>query len=245
MLQFLHRDSCVLEPSRDGEASDARTLVQIAFLGKGVPTAAPEHFGSMVGDLLPVGVDAAWVRQVHSADVVEATDPGTCGPADALVSRRPGLGLTVVTADCVPVLLTGRGTADGNGHLVPQVAAVHAGWRGVASRIVNETVDRFAEPPRAAWVGPAISGEVYEVGPEVAEKVADASDASVVSLGADGSGGREHVDLRSAVEIQLRRLGVEDVRQVDRCTYLDESLWSYRRDGDGAGRNLAIVWMEP
>lgn len=250
MLQFLHRDSCVLEPSNDGEVDDARTLVQIAFLGKGVPTAAPEHFGRMVGDLLPVGVDAAWVRQVHSADVVEATDPGTCGPADALVSRRAGLGLTVVTADCVPVLLAGRvwspqGTAGGNGRLVPQVAAVHAGWRGVTSRIVNEAVARFAEPPRAAWIGPAISGEVYEVGPDVAEKVAEVSDGSVVSLGADGSGGREHVDLRRAVEIQLRRFGVEDVRQVDRCTYRDESLWSYRRDGDGAGRNLAIIWMEP
>ena len=256
MLQFLHRDSRVVETAAGG----APTLVQVAFLGKGVPEAAPEDFGRAVGGLLPAGVEAAWVRQIHSADVVEARDPGTCGPGDALATRRPGLGLTVVTADCVPVLLAGRvwspqGAADGNGHLEPQVAAVHAGWRGVASRIVDRAVELFvrqgAEPPLSAWIGPAISGEVYEVGPEVAEKVADASDPSVVSLGPEGSGGsggsgsREHVDLRRAVEIQLRRFGVEDVRHVDRCTYRDESLWSYRRDGDGAGRNFAIVWMEP
>lgn len=258
MLHFLHRDSCLLAPRLDGaDAPEAGSrLVQVAFLGRGVPPAGPDDFGRVVGDLLPAGVEAAWVRQIHSADVVEARSVGTCGPADALFTHRPGLGLTVVTADCVPVLLAGRGEAgSGNGSggngsegpLVPQVAAVHAGWRGVAAGIVPEAARRFAEPPATAWIGPAISGEVYEVGPEVAAQVAVASDESVVSLGSgpDGGGGREHVDLRRAVEIQLRGVGVDDVRHVDRCTFRDDALWSYRRDGEDAGRNLAIVWLEP
>lgn len=243
-MKFLHRDSYLFEPVGEG----ASRLVQIAFLGKGVDGASgtsSDRFGQVVGDLLPEGVEAAWVRQVHSADVVSAEMPGVCGPADALVTRQAGLGLTIVTADCVPVLLCGLGSAAGNGRTEPQIAAVHAGWRGVAASLVPKAASHFVGPPRTAWIGPAISGEVYEVGPEVAGEVAAVSDEGVVSLGPDGSGGREHVDLRRAVEIQLRQAGVEDVRHVDRCTFSDESLWSYRRDGERAGRNLAIVWMEP
>ena len=244
-MQFLHRDSYLFpdHPSTPLEGA-GRRLVQIAFLGKGVPPADGHVFGRVVAGLLPEGVEPSWVRQVHSADVVEA-EPGACGPADALVTRRPALALTVVTADCVPVLLAGlceAGQGQGEVRAELQIAAVHAGWRGVAANIVLKAAGQFAEPPRTAWIGPAISGDVYEVGPEVAEQVVAASDETVLSRGANG---REHVDLRRAVEIQLQRLGVEDVRQVERCTFQDDSLWSYRRDGEKAGRNLSLIWMEP
>ncbi|MDA8016159.1 MAG: polyphenol oxidase family protein [Thermoanaerobaculia bacterium] len=239
-MQFLHRDSLLFESGSAGEPS--RRLVQIAFTGKGLPATKPEDFGRAVGDLLPVDVEPAWVRQIHSADVLEARSSGPCGPADALTTRGAGLGLSVVTADCVPVLLAGWGTETADGLREPQIAAVHAGWRGIAAGIVGEATSRFVEPPRAAWIGPAIGGTVYEVGPEVAGQIAAAADESVVSMGPNG---REHVDLRRAVESQLRSLGVGDVRQVDRCTYSDESLWSYRRDGERAGRNLSVIWIEP
>lgn len=231
-MQFLHRDAVPV----------GGRLVQIAFTGKGLPRVSPEDFGAAVGVLLPVGVEPAWVRQVHSADVAETETPGSGGRADALVTDRAGLGLSVVTADCVPVLLAGRGASDGDGRPVPQIAAVHAGWRGVVAGIVGAAVHRFDTPPETAWIGPAISDAVYEVGPEVAGQVAAVADESVVSRGPSG---REHVDLRRAVEIQLRRLGVEDVRQVDRCTFSDEALWSYRRDGSDAWRNLSVIWIEP
>lgn len=231
-MKFLHRDAL---PVGSG-------LVQIAFTGKGVAAAGEDDLGRVVGDLLPAGVEAAWLQQVHSADVAETETPGSGGRADALVTDRAGLGLSVVTADCVPVLLAGRGAFEGDGRPVPQIAAVHAGWRGIAAGIVGEAASRFAGTPRVAWIGPAISAAAYEVGPEVAQQVADGSDDSVLSIGRSG---REHVDLRRAAEIQLRRLGVEDIRHVDRCTFGDDSLWSYRRDGSGAGRNLSVIWIEP
>lgn len=228
-LQFLHRDATVLD-SQGGHCH----VVQIAFLGKGVPEWGPENRGDAIRSLLPDGVEPAWADQIHSTDVAYTETMGSCGPADALVTQRTGLALTVVTADCVPILLAAPGPHG------PHIAAVHAGWRGVAGDIVAEAVSRFKTPPATAWIGPAISGDVYEVGPDVASKVATASGSRVVALGPSG---REHVDLRRAVEIQLRRNGVLDIRQIEHCTFSDPSLWSYRRDGKRAGRNLSAIWM--
>jgi YfiH family protein len=140
-----------------------------------------------------------------------------------------------VTADCVPVLLGGGS----------RIAAVHAGWRGIAAGIVGAALTRLGVPGREliAWLGPAIGACCYEVGDEVAREVAAASGSAVV---ADGPRGRPHLDLAAAVAAQLRRGGVEQLRTVDRCTRCDDGrLWSYRREGPEAGRNVAFVWLRP
>jgi len=160
--------------------------------------------------------------------------PGCGGEGDALVTNRKGLAPAVVTADCVPVLLAGRS----------HVAAVHAGWRGVVAEVVARAVEEagthFNDRPEIAWIGPAISGEVYEVSSEVAEQVAAVSSPEIVL---PGRGERPHADLKRAVEIQLKRLGVEQIRHVGGCTLSQpKTLWSYRRDGAGAGRNYALIW---
>ncbi len=182
---------------------------------------------------LPAGVEAAWLKQTHSASVVEA-QPGANGPGDALTTRRRGLALSVVTADCVPILV-----AETAGD---RIAAVHAGWRGLARQILPAALDRFEAAGGAlvAWIGPAIGPCCYEVSDEVAAEVAAASSAEVVR---PGPRGRPHLDLPAAAGFQLREHGVADIRQVVACTRCDgERLWSYRRDGAAVGRNVAVIW---
>ena len=182
--------------------------------------------------ILPDRHEPAWLAQIHSATVIEAR-AGDNGRGDALVSDRRGLVLTVVTADCVPVLLAGA----------RQIAAVHAGWRGLAQSILPRVLERFTAPPDelTAWIGPAIGPCCYEVGQDVADRVLASSSAAVAS---EGPRGRPHLDLVAAARGQLERKGVTAVYSVGVCTRCEASrLWSFRREGSGAGRNIAMIWQ--
>ena len=150
-----------------------------------------------------------------------------------MISCRRGLALTVVTADCVPVLI-GAGE---------RLAAVHAGWRGLAGSILAATLDRLEGAGSVtAWIGPAIGSCCYEVGEEVAERVLAAS-SNRRDLITEGPRGRPHLDLVGAARAQLAAGGVENVHAVGVCTKCDdERLWSYRREGKAAGRNVSAVW---
>lgn len=173
----------------------------------------------------------AWAKQVHSARVLEVATAGSAGEGDALWTSRRGVALRVITADCVPVLLAGRET----------VVAVHAGWRGLVAGVLESAVTEQPEPSSAlsAWVGPAIGPCCYEVGEEVAREVAEASGSGAIVPRSP----RPHLDLHHAAEVQLRRLGIAHVERVALCTRCrPELLHSYRREGSGAGRNMALIW---
>lgn len=209
---------------RSGEGA-ARVL----FAGKGPPLTREETMQR----LLPPGIAPAWLRQIHSRRVVDAR-PGDNGEGDALVTSETGLALGIITADCVPVLFAASG----------RTAAAHAGWRGLASRLLPATLERLGVPGRelTAWIGPAIGPCCYEVGSEVASEVAAASRDRVIR---PGSRGLPHLDLQAAAAVQLQECGVEDVRRVAVCTRCAaDRLWSYRRDGKAAGRNLSLIWRE-
>jgi hypothetical protein len=201
--------------------------VAVAFTGRGSDGSRDQVLSRLGGEPLP----AAWARQVHSARVLEAR-PGECGEGDALVSRGRGLALSIVTADCVPLLLAGPSA----------IAAAHAGWRGIAAGVVGAAVAAMAEDPAAlqAWIGPAIGPCCYETGPEVAAQVVAASDPAIVTA---GPAGRPHLDLQLAVRRQLEAAGLRQVQVLRLCTRCAEaSLHSYRRDGKAAGRNHAFIW---
>ena len=209
--------------------------VEVLFAGKGPALSRPQTLRT----LLPEDVEPAWLKQAHSASVRTAR-PGSSGDGDALVTDRSALALTVVTADCVPILL-----AVHEGGAAVRLAAVHAGWRGLVQRIVAATLARLDAPGSAvtAWIGPAIGPCCYEVGDDVARQVAAASSGDILR---PGRRGRPHLDLVAAAREQLRQGGVRDVRQVVACTRCDEDrLWSYRRDGAAAGRNVAAIWWRP
>jgi YfiH family protein len=202
--------------------------VQVVFTGSGPAGERDEVLRRAAADA-PAGL--AWARQVHSATVLPAR-PGACGDGDALWTDRAGLALSVVTADCVPVVLAG-----------PQaVAAVHAGWRGLVDGVIAATLRELPDPPSewTAWIGPAIGVCCYEVGEEVAERVIAASGPA---MAVPGPNGRPHLDLPGVAARQLREAGVGRVLGLVRCTRCDEErLFSYRREGKGGGRNLAFIW---
>ncbi|MCP4664359.1 MAG: peptidoglycan editing factor PgeF [bacterium] len=201
--------------------------VAVCFAGKGPRL----ERAAAIRALVPAGVEPAWLEQIHSATVREAI-PGGAGAGDALITRRPALALAVLTADCVPILLAGR----------DRVAAVHAGWRGIAQRIVPAALARLGVPgdETTAWIGPAIGACCYEVGEEVAERVSAAGPEDVAHRGPSG---RPHLDLAAAARAQLRAAGVDEIHRLECCTRCDAAhLWSYRRDRTAAGRNLALIW---
>jgi polyphenol oxidase len=213
--------------------------VQVRFVGRGPEGSRRAERAAVLAAVEPFPPPVAWTRQVHSADVLPAV-AGECGVGDPLWAPTPsagsGLALSIATADCVPVLLAG-----------PEgLAAVHAGWRGLAAGIIPRAIETVAgalgaEPARwSAWIGPAIGACCYEVGDDVAAQVAAASAPEAV---VPGRAARPHLDLAAAALAQLRAAGVGAVVRVAACTRCDEgTLWSYRREGKGAGRNLAFIW---
>jgi hypothetical protein len=201
--------------------------VEVYFVGRCVDeSGAAENGLAWLSARLPPEIEMATAQQVHSATVLDARG-GCAGEGDALVSAAHHLALAVVTADCVPVLVASR----------RQLAAIHAGWRGLEAGVIAAAVQRFEGSGLVAWLGPAIGPCCYEVGADVAERIAAVSHPSVVLRG----GERPHLSLLDAAVHQLEGLGVEVLHRAPECTRCGSGLWSYRRDGQSAGRNVAAI----
>lgn len=185
-------------------------------------------------------VRPSWMRQVHGADCIDLDrhEPGAIPVADAALTRDVGRAAVVLTADCLPVLLASR---DGS-----VVAAIHAGWRGLAADVIAATVRRMEVDPvtLVGLFGPAIGPEVYEVGPEVRE-VFVRKDPGAAHAFRPATGNRLYADLYRLAQQQLIQLGVEPPAQPDWCTRTDERFHSWRRDGQAAGRMAHLIWREP
>ncbi len=179
-----------------------------------------------------------WLEQVHGTAVVHAPSAPPGRPrADAAWSDRPGVVCGVLTADCVPLLLSARA-----GGLV---AAVHAGWRGLAAGVIEATVAALPirGPDLLAWLGPAIGPGAYEVGTEV-HRAFTGTDADAAACFAPTRPGHWHADLYALSRLRLARLGITEIYGGDRCTYREpETFFSHRRDGP-TGRMLTFIWWE-
>lgn len=181
------------------------------------------------------------VRQVHGSTVRIALrgKPFENGvAADALLSNDPSRTVGIKYADCVPILLANDdGTA---------VAAVHAGWRGILAGVLPRAVTELrnfttGSPRLLAAVGPCISTDAFEVGPEVvAGFVKHFGSAAPIHK----KGDKPHVDLRQAVLLQLQTHGIsrENIDLTDRCTFASsDEFFSHRRDGMLTGRMAAVI----
>jgi len=190
----------------------------------------------------------AQVKQVHSARVVTLTDPAAIHErpeADAIVTNIGGACLGILTADCTPILL-----ADSEAGII---AAAHAGWRGAVSGIAEATVDAMvslgARPDRiTAAIGPTISADNYEVGPEwAAELLRHHRDAA--NRLSRPEGGREHFDLPGFVFDHLIGAGVGVVDDLRLCTYAaPKKYFSHRwatQKGIPTGRQLSVIGLAP
>jgi YfiH family protein len=204
--------------------------LNLALEGEDDPDATAANLARVLADFAP-GAALADMRQVHGATVVTVDGSGDRPDADGLVTTSPDVVLLVRVADCVPVLL-----ADPDAGVL---GVAHAGRPGLAAGVVPATVARMRELGAAevtAWVGPHVCGGCYEVPEAMREEVGDVVPAAVATT----TWGTPSLDLGAGVRAQLADAGVAVV-DLARCTRESADLYSYRRDGAGAGRLGGLV----
>ncbi|GAA0964545.1 peptidoglycan editing factor PgeF [Actinocorallia libanotica] len=200
-------------------------------LGLGVGDASETVLRNRARTEAELGVEGAvYMRQIHSANVVEADGRTADVPdADAVLTDRPNLALAALGADCPAVLVADAGAG--------LVGAAHSGRAGTLLGVVPALVARLRDRGAGdlvAAVGPAICGRCYEV-PESMRDTAPEPMRSTTSWGTPA------LDLRAAIAAQLDELGVKALHD-DRCTLETPELYSYRRDGV-TGRFAGYVWL--
>ena len=189
-----------------------------------------------------------WLNQVHGAGVARMESEGGSGSAqrhsdpvfepiaDASVTSQAGVVLAILTADCLPVLFC---NADGT-----EVAAAHAGWRGLAGGVLEATVRemRSSPPTLLAWLGPAAGPQAYEIGAEVRDAFVSAHPADATAFVATRPG-HWKVDLYALARRRLLDAGVSRVFGGDLCTISDPArFYSHRRD-QRTGRMATVIWF--
>ena len=204
------------------------------------------RFASRNRELLAAWLDLPsaphWLRQVHGTRVLRfdaAPETHDDEPeADAAVTSVPGVVLAILTADCLPVVFAAR---DGR-----EVAAAHAGWRGLASGMLENTVAAMRTPADdvIAWLGPAAGPQAYEIGAEVREAFVT-QDPGAATAFTDTRPGHWRVDLYALARRRLAAVDVHAVHGGDLCTISDPvRFYSHRRDGR-SGRLATLAWISP
>jgi polyphenol oxidase len=196
---------------------------------------AVAHNRMLLSTLLPS--EPVWLEQVHGTVVANADMAGCLPQADACVARHRDAVCVVMTADCLPVLL-----CDQQGSVV---GAVHAGWKGLAAGVIEATVQAMGVSPQdlMAWLGPAISQNVFEVGDEV-RAIFIATQPQASSAFISGRSGKWFADIYTLARLRLNALGIAKIFGGDYCTYSDsERFFSYRRDGV-TGRMGTFIWLD-
>lgn len=191
-----------------------------------------------LADCLPASASMYWMRQVHGDDIHRpATSEQLDVPVgDAWFCQLPEKACCILTADCLPVLI-----CDQQGQ---QVAAVHAGWRGVANQLLAKVLRQFNSPADQllVWIGPGISSAHFRVGNEVRETLLNTLRAPLAgAYRAAEQAGFSYVDLVAIVRAQCREFGVARVYGGEYCSFSDaQRYYSYRRDGV-TGRNVSLI----
>lgn len=183
--------------------------------------------------------EPVWLRQVHGVHVLQVEGVAAHEPeADAAVTSAAGEVLAILTADCLPVLFC---AADGR-----EVGAAHAGWRGLAAGVLENTVAAMHVPASElmAWLGPAAGPQAYEVGEEVRAALVD-RDARADEAFVPTRPNHWRVDLYALARQRLAAVGVTRVFGGGLCTISDpQRFYSHRRDGR-SGRMATLIWIGP
>ncbi len=178
-----------------------------------------------------------FLSQVHGVKLVDASGLEANRIADGCFTAKKAVVCAVLTADCLPVLLSNAsGTV---------VAAAHAGWRGLAAGILQETVKAMHESANdeiRAWLGPAIGSAQFEVGSDVLEAFSqlNATHCFIPSK----TGGKYLTDIYTLAKHALAQVGVFQVSGGEHCTFTEaDKFYSYRRNGT-TGRMASVIWMD-
>lgn len=195
-----------------------------------------------LGQVLALPQSPVWLDQVHGQQVVNAAEWNYAEnnprpEADAAYSLQAGVVCVVMTADCLPLLICNR-RGD-------RVAAVHAGWRGLAAGVIESTLGALQEPAAEllVWLGPAIGPGAFEVGEEVRQAFV-AEDAATASAFRQNRPGHYLADIYALARRRLQSSGVQAIYGGGYCTFDDaDHFYSYRRDGT-TGRQASLIWFD-
>lgn len=225
-------------PARMGGASEGPySSLNLGISTGDDPEAVAENRRRLMAALELERAPVATARQVHGDRILRHV-PGEDGAsldtdawaaarpveeeADAHVTKSSRVALVVLTADCVPVAVHGRGG----------LGLAHCGWRGLATGLAREVAEEVHA--EGAAIGPSIGPCCYSVGPEVA----------ATFEGLPGAVADDRLDLRAVARAQLESAGVTDIHESDLCTSCAaDDLFSLRRDGPESGRGGAVAWL--
>ncbi|STX28751.1 Laccase domain protein yfiH [Legionella beliardensis] len=175
-----------------------------------------------------------WLEQTHSTTCVTIENT-TLRQADASITRTANRVLAIMTADCLPILLCNKqGT---------EIAAIHAGWRGLVNGIIENTLTQMTSLPSdlCAWIGPSICSKCYEVGDEVYETYKATYPFSTPFFKRYGQ--KWLSDIPGIAEEVLKKLAVSRVYQSHLCTFEQKNdFYSYRREAQ-TGRIVTLIWL--
>ncbi|MBS0288533.1 MAG: peptidoglycan editing factor PgeF [Proteobacteria bacterium] len=183
--------------------------------------------------------EPAWLTQTHGTTVIEIKSPEhMLQEADGAYTQLTGVACTILTADCLPLLL-----CDTGGTLV---AAVHCGWRGLAQGIIENTLKAIrlkANGDILAWLGPAVGAHCYEVGEDVRQAFLNHDMKAAYAFKPTENSGKWMADLCRLAKYRLQDNGVTAIFGGDLCTYTDSArFYSYRRHKD-TGRMATLIWL--
>lgn len=183
-----------------------------------------------------------WLQQEHGNHIINLDnyDHSNGNIADGVFTTKPDIVCGVLTADCLPILISDEAGTE--------IAALHAGWRGLASGILEKALPMFSSPPETlmVWMGPAITARNYEIGEEMKSSFDHLED--ILQKDTFIATSRNHwlVSLYRIAMLILKDQGVERIHGGQYCTYRDADLfYSHRRDGGKTGRMASLIWMEP
>ncbi len=176
-----------------------------------------------------------WINQVHGSRVIRAGPDLTDRIADASFTYNKNVVCAVMTADCLPILITD--------HLGSFVAVIHGGWRGLLAGVIQNTLDVIGDVDLLVWLGPAIGPENFKVGEDVRTAFLNKSHSFGSAFKAVAQGCWK-TDIYQIARIFLKNRGVSKIYGGDWCTYTDmDRFFSYRRDRI-TGRMATIIWRE-
>ncbi len=188
-------------------------------------------------DLLPYGCAIQWLDQVHGNDVVSITKVSSKSlTADAAVTTEKNICLAVMTADCLPILLSSK---QGD-----EIAAIHGGWRPLAANILSNTISKMETDASelCAWLGPCIGKAAFEVGQDVFDAFVSQNPLFSQAFAKQPSG-KYLADLQGIAQLQLTLLGVKSISALPDCTFSNtDKYYSYRKNSK-TGRMASLICL--
>jgi YfiH family protein len=189
----------------------------------------------IISMMLDLPSEPVWLNQIHSNRAVTAVATPIPQQADASYTDRPGVVCAVMTADCLPLLVCSTNGCE--------IAAIHAGWRGLLDGIIDNTLSALHNNDLLVWLGPAIGPKCFEVGSEVRD-VFVAKSADYAPAFKQSNVDKWLADIYQLARINLAKLGIHKIYGGNFCTVTEATrFYSYRRDRD-TGRMATLIWRD-